>query len=106
MIEPTAALTAIDVNAGAAANALSVNLCAAREIARQIVLRHIGGIVVIDFISMTRSRDRDRTTEALRLAVAEDPSQVDILPMSAFGLVEMTRERRGPELTLPLEFNA
>jgi ribonuclease G len=98
VIEPTEALTVIDVNAGPEANALSVNLTAAGEIGRQLRLRHIGGIVVIDFISMTRPRDRDRIVDALKVAVADDPAQTYIVPMSALGLVEMTRERRGPGL--------
>jgi ribonuclease G len=98
VIEPTEALTVIDVNAGPDANALSVNLTAADEIGRQLRLRHIGGIVVIDFISMTRPRDRDRIVDALKVAVADDPAQTYIVPMSALGLVEMTRERRGPGL--------
>jgi ribonuclease G len=98
VIEPTEALTVIDVNAGPEANALSVNLTAADEIGRQLRLRHIGGIVVIDFISMTRPRDRDRIVDALKAAVADDPAQTYIVPMSALGLVEMTRERRGPGL--------
>jgi ribonuclease E/ribonuclease G len=100
VIEPTEALTAIDVNAGAETNALSVNLAAADEIARQLRLRHVGGIVVIDFISMSRPRDRDRIVEALKAAVADDPAQTYIVPMSALGLIEMTRERRGPGLEL------
>jgi ribonuclease G len=98
VIEPTEALTVIDVNAGPEANALSVNLTAADEIGRQLRLRHIGGIIVIDFISMTRPRDRDRIVDALKAAVADDPAQTYIVPMSALGLVEMTRERRGPGL--------
>ncbi len=98
VIEPTEALTVIDVNAGPEANALSVNLAAATEIGRQLRLRHIGGIVVIDFISLSRQRDRERAMESLKAAVADDPAQTYILPMSALGLVEMTRERRGPGL--------
>jgi ribonuclease E/ribonuclease G len=100
VIERTEALTAVDVNAGNARNVLSVNLAAVREIARQLQLRHIGGIVVIDFISMERQRDRAQIAAALESALADDPARTDILPMSAFGLIEMTRERRGPELEL------
>lgn len=100
VIERTETLTAIDVNAGGAQNMLSVNLAAAMEIARQMQLRHIGGIIVIDFISMERTRDRTQIAAALKMAVADDPARTDILPMSAFGLIEMTRERRGPELEL------
>jgi ribonuclease E/ribonuclease G len=97
-IDHTEALTAIDVNAGAESDIASVNLAAAAEIARQLRLRHIGGIIVIDFISLPRPRDRDRTVDVLKAAVADDSAQTHILPMSAFGLVEMTRERRGPGL--------
>lgn len=100
VIEPTEALTAIDVNAGPESNALSVNLAAAKEIARQLRLRHIGGIVVIDFISMGRERDRDQVMDTLKTAVADDPSQTYIVPMSPLGLVEMTRERRSPGLEI------
>jgi ribonuclease E/ribonuclease G len=100
VIEPTEALTAIDVNAGPEANALSANLAAAAEIARQLRLRHIGGIIVIDFISMGRERDQDQVMAALKAAVADDPSQTYIIPMSPLGLVEMTRERRGPGLEI------
>jgi ribonuclease E/ribonuclease G len=98
VIEPTEALTAIDVNSGPEANPLTANLTAAKEIGRQLRLRHIGGIVVIDFISMSRPRDKDQVMETLRAAVADDPAQTHIVPMSALGLVEMTRERRGPGL--------
>lgn len=98
VIEPTEALTVIDVNAGAESNLLVANLAAATEIGRQLRLRHIGGIVVIDFISMPRPRDKDRVMESLKAAVADDPSQTYIVPMSPLGLVEMTRERRGPGL--------
>ncbi len=100
VIERTEALTAIDVNAGAEASALAANLAAAAEIARQLRLRHIGGIVVIDFVSMAKPRQRDRIMAALEAALADDPAQTRVLPMSAFGLVEMTRARRGPGLEL------
>jgi ribonuclease E/ribonuclease G len=98
IIEHTEALTAIDVNAGAELNPLIANRAAAAEIARQLRLRHIGGLVVIDFISMAQPRDRGRLAEAFQAALADDPAQTHILPMSAFGLIEMTRERRGPGL--------
>jgi ribonuclease G len=100
VIETTEALTVIDVNAGPQANVVTVNLDAAAEIARQLRLRHIGGILVIDFISMPRRQDQARIGEALSAALADDPSQTYVLPMSALGLVEMTRERRGPGLEL------
>jgi ribonuclease E/ribonuclease G len=98
IIEHTEAMTVIDVNAGAEPNVLNVNLAAASEIARQLRLRHIGGIVIIDFISMARPRDKERVMKAFTASVADDPAQTYILPMSPLGLVEMTRERRGPGL--------
>lgn len=100
VIEPTEALTVIDVNGGGEANPLAVNLAAAAEIGRQLRLRHIGGIIVIDFVSLNRPADRSRTEQALRQALAADPARTHVLPMSGLGLMEMTRERRGPELEL------
>ncbi len=101
IIEPTTALTAIDVNSGGEANALGVNLVAAAEIARQLRLRHIGGLIVIDFVSMPRPADGAKVADALRDALADDAAQTHILPMSRLGLIEMTRDRRGPRLVFP-----
>ena len=98
MIEATEALTAIDVNAGGEPNLLAANLGAAVEIARQLRLRHVGGLIVVDFISLSRPADRKRTLDAFLTALANDPAQTYVLPMSSLGLVEMSRERRGPEL--------
>jgi ribonuclease E len=103
-IEATTALTAIDVNSGEAAGAggpgalRRVNEAAAQAIARQLRLRNIGGLVVIDFIDMESRRDRAAVAEALRQAVAGDPQTCAVGPMSGFGLVEMTRRRRGRSL--------
>lgn len=120
MIEPTEAMTVVDVNGGNEGNALTVNLRAAEEIARQIRLRHLGGIIVVDFVSMGgrtpaggggsggggakaaggRRRDHgERLLAALRTAVSDDPAPVQIYGLSRLGLVEMTRTRRGPSLT-------
>lgn len=96
IIERTEAMTVIDVNAGAETNLLAANLAAAAEIGRQLRLRHVGGIVVIDFVSLRRPADRARTEAALKAALASDPAQTHVLPMSALGLIEMSRERRGP----------
>lgn len=93
-IEATTALTAIDVD-GAARSALDTNLSAADEIARQLRLRHIGGLIVVDFISMRSPRDRGLVERALQAALARDPVETQMLPMSKFGLVELARERRG-----------
>ena len=98
-IERTEALTAIDVNAGAA-DPMSANLAAAAEIGRQLRLRHIGGIVVIDFVSLGRKADCERVENALRKALADDAAKSHILPMSPLGLIEMTREQRGPVLEI------
>jgi ribonuclease E/ribonuclease G len=102
VIEPTEALTAIDVNAGERSNALAVNLEAAAEIARQIRLRNIGGIVVVDFVNMRGRGDGERLLGALAGAVADDPVQTQVYGMSALGLVELTRARRGPSLAVAL----
>src|SRR5690606_821733 len=97
IIEPTAAFTAIDVNAGGR-QALEANLAAAREIARQLRLRRIGGTVVIDFIDLPSRPLRARVMSALRDAVADDPAPVQVFWMPRFGLVELSRKRAGPSL--------
>ena len=97
LIEPTAALTAIDVDGGAE-RALAVNLAAAREIARQIRLRNLGGIIVVDFIGLAQRRDRQRVVDALRRALAQDPFPVQVHDTSPLGLVEIGRPRRGASL--------
>jgi Rne/Rng family ribonuclease len=96
IIEPTAALTAIDVNG--AGRPLETDLAAAGEIARQLRLRRIGGIVVIDFVDLESRRERARLDAALRAAFADDPAAVQLYPMSPLGLVELSRQRLGPSL--------
>jgi ribonuclease G len=101
-------LTAIDVNSGTASMRragasrvdlrLKVNLQAAEAIARELRLRGIGGLVVIDFIDMENSADRGRVVKALRAALADDPARTRVLPMSDLGLAQLTRQRRGPSL--------
>lgn len=98
MIEPTEALTAIDVNGGERGDAMAVNLEAAAEVARQLRLRNIGGIVVVDFVGAARATDRERLVQFLSGAVADDPAGTHIYGMSKLGLVEITRTRRGPPL--------
>ncbi|MBB6254974.1 ribonuclease E/G [Nitrospirillum iridis] len=98
VIERTEALTVIDVNGGERGDPLAVNLAAVPEIARQLRLRNVGGIVVVDFINLSRPPDRERLVLALTGAVADDPGNTQVYGMSRLGLVEMTRQRRGPSL--------
>lgn len=108
VIEPTEAMTVIDVNAASAGNAqadvaservlLRTNLTAADEIARQIRLRNIGGIIVIDFIDLSDGAHRRQVVDRLRTATADDSAPVWIGTMSRLGLVELTRKRRGSTL--------
>jgi len=105
VIDQTEALVAIDVNSGsfrvdnsAEETAYQVNLLAAREIARQIRLRDLGGVVVNDFIDMHKEKHRRGVERALRDAVKRDRARTKILRTSPFGLVEMTRQRVRPSL--------
>ena len=100
VIERTEALTAVDVNSGRATGRdghaeaiLATNLEAAREIARQLRLRSIGGLVVIDFIHMPSKADGEAVIEAMREASAADRAPMQIGGLSEFGLLEMTRKR-------------
>src|SRR5690606_27950138 len=99
MIEPTRALTAIDVDAGSARDPALANREAATAIARQLRLRNIGGIVVIDFISTARNAARERLLRDLRDALADDPARLRGADrVSPLGLVELARQRRGRSL--------
>lgn len=97
IIETTAALTAIDVDGGGR-RALDADLEAAREVARQLRLRRIGGTVVVDFIDVPSRRERDRVVETLREALRDDPAPVQVFAMSAPGLVALSRRREGWDL--------
>lgn len=101
IIQESEGLTVIDVNTGKFVTGQSfeniifqTNLEAAKEIARQIRLRNIGGIIVIDFIDMANPKNRKRITAALNEAVKTDKAKIKILPITRLGLVEMTRERQ------------
>lgn len=94
-LERTRAFWAVDVDAGAATNHLQVNINAARALARQLRLRNIGGIVVVDFINLPRAGERDKLLSTLRQAVADDPAGVEVFGISKLGLLELTRTRRG-----------
>jgi ribonuclease G len=101
VINQTEALVAIDVNSGrfvGNSNSLEetttkVNLEAAREIARQIRLRNLGGIIILDFIDMDVKRNRMKVMEAFQTALAEDKTPSKVLPFNDFGLVAITRKR-------------
>ncbi len=105
VIDQTEALVAIDVNSGsfraddsAEETAYQMNLIAAREIARQLRLRDLGGVIVNDFIDMRKERHRRGVERALRDAMKRDRARTKILRTSPFGLVEMTRQRIRPSL--------
>ncbi|HET6513728.1 MAG TPA: Rne/Rng family ribonuclease [Thermodesulfovibrionales bacterium] len=100
VFDRTEALTAIDVNSGRSrkegnveATAFRTNLEAADEVARQLRLRDIGGLIVIDFIDMESSKNRREVENRLRTALSSDKAHADISGISKFGIVEMTRER-------------
>lgn len=105
VIDQTEALVAIDVNSGkfriddsAEEAAYRLNLSAAKEIARQLRLRDLGGVIVNDFIDMKRERHRRGVEKALRDAMKRDRARTKILRTSPFGLVEMTRQRIRPAI--------
>ena len=100
IIEHTEAMVVIDVNSGRYAkskeqelNSLKTDLEAAREIARQLRLRDIGGIIVIDFIDLDEDKNRKKVYDELKKEFRRDRSKVSVLPMSDFGLVQITRQR-------------
>ena len=96
-IEPTAALTAIDVDSGLGRPA-DANREAVAAIARQLRLRNIGGQVVVDFVSAKDRKASYKLAAALKRAVADDPVPTHVFGVTPLGLVELTRERRGPSL--------
>lgn len=99
ILQPTAALTAIDVNRGRdKRSALDVNLSAATEIGRQLRLRNLGGIITVDFLKLADKKQRDKLLAALEDVFAEDPCTVQIHGFTPLGLVELTRQRRSPSL--------
>ena len=106
IIEWTEALTAIDVNTGRYVGKtnledtiLKTNLEAAKEIARQLRLRNIGGLIVIDFISMEEKQNKESVYTTLQKALEKDRSKTNALPMSDLCLIEMTRKRTRPSLS-------
>tara|TARA_Y100000589_G_scaffold113143_3_gene107532 strand:- start:3503 stop:5056 length:1554 start_codon:yes stop_codon:yes gene_type:complete len=113
VIEHTEAMHVIDVNSGNRTNkhetqeqnALEVNLQAAAEVARQLRLRDMGGIIVVDFIDMHLAENRKKVTEALRDYMKEDRAKHKVLPPSRFGLIEITRQRVRPQITIKTREN-
>ena len=108
IIEHTEAFHVIDVNSGnrvklgddQESNALEVNLAAADEVARQLQLRDMGGIIVIDFIDMQQAENRQKLFDKMRSAMELDRAKHTILPLSKFGLMQITRQRVRPEMTV------
>jgi ribonuclease G len=100
IIEHTEAMVVIDVNSGRYAkskeqetNSLKTDLEAAREISRQLRLRDIGGIIVVDFIDLEEEKNRKKIYDELKKEFRKDRAKVSVLPMSDFGLVQITRQR-------------
>lgn len=108
IIEHTEALHVIDVNSGNRSNkaqnqedtALEVNMIAASEIARQLRLRDMGGIIVVDFIDMQNPENRKSLYDYLRQEMSDDKAKHKILPPSKFGLIQITRQRVRPEVNI------
>ncbi|MBS0011455.1 MAG: Rne/Rng family ribonuclease [Bacteroidales bacterium] len=111
IIEHTEALHVIDVNSGnrskagadQATSALEVNLEAAKEIARQLRLRDMGGIIVIDFIDMQSNEHRQKLFDTMKDIMSDDRTRHNILPLSKYGLMQITRQRVRPEMDISVE---
>jgi ribonuclease G len=108
IIEHTEALHVIDVNSGnrsrsgndQESNALEVNMEAATEIARQLRLRDMGGIIVVDFIDMQSQENKQLLYDKVKDVMATDRTKHNILPLTKFGLMQITRQRVRPEMTI------
>lgn len=111
IIEHTEALHVVDVNSGnrskaasgQEANALDVNMAAADEIARQLRLRDMGGIIVIDFIDMHENENKQKLFDRMKEAMSTDRAKHNILPLSKFGLMQLTRQRVRPATDVNIE---
>lgn len=106
VINPTEALVSIDVNSGKSTKgrhieetALKTNLEAAEEVARQLRLRDLGGLVVIDFIDMEDRRNNAKVERKMKEALSQDRARVQVGRISSFGLMELSRQRLSPSLT-------
>lgn len=105
VIDHTEAMVAIDVNSGRymgrkdhEENSLKINLRAAREVARQLRLRDIGGLILVDFIDLTDPKNRRKVYDEMKKEMRKDRAKTDILPLSDFGIMEITRQRLRPAL--------
>jgi len=111
IIEHTEAMHVVDVNSGNRSkagngqekNAYEVNLAAAEEIARQLRLRDMGGIIVVDFIDMHETENRQKLFDRMREIMANDRAKHNILPLSKFGLMQITRQRVRPVIDIDIE---
>lgn len=111
IIEHTEALHVIDVNSGNRSkagndqetNAVEVNLAAADEIARQLRLRDMGGIIVVDFIDMHSAENRQKVFDRMKEIMSQDRTKHNILPLSKFGLMQITRQRVRPEMNIEIQ---
>lgn len=108
IIEHTEALHVIDVNSGnrartgndQEANSLEVNMAAAKEIARQLRLRDMGGIIIIDFIDIQSAENKQMLYEKMKEAMQNDRTKHNILPLTKFGIMQITRQRVRPEMKI------
>lgn len=108
VIEHTEALHVVDVNSGykvarkddQETTALKVNLDAAKEVARQLRLRDIGGIIVVDFIDLKKIEHKKELYQAMKKFMKNDRAKHSVLPLSKFGLIQITRERTRPEINI------
>ncbi len=104
ILQETAALTAIDINSGGDKRSrLNINIEAAKEIARQIRLRNLGGIIMIDFLKLRTKKEQKSLMTTLEKVFQDDPCTVQIHGMTNLGLMEITRKRRTPPLYERLE---
>lgn len=105
IFEQTEAMYVVDVNSGPYAakerqedNSLKTNLEAAREVAKQLRLRDIGGIIVVDFIDLRKGKNRKKIYDELKKEFKKDPAKTNVIGMSDFGLVQITRQRIRPSV--------
>ncbi|HLR31729.1 MAG TPA: ribonuclease E/G, partial [Fodinibius sp.] len=105
IFEQTEAMYVVDVNSGPYAakekqedNSLKTNLDAAREVAKQLRLRDIGGIIVVDFIDLRKGKNRKKIYDELKKEFKKDPAKTNVIGMSDFGLVQITRQRIRPSV--------